>query len=469
MKYVLTFPRLCYLYESAWAIHIRALLINDISLALYYRCVGWKASGISLYQVYWYDSSHFNLDLLSHALSISEKAANTAFLNNVFVSTWNSPDQRVRHCPMCIKQLYHSTWFFFSWLEKCPVHELTLEPCKKCSSVLTPVGIAKLQSADYVCEHLRPYRGQKFPQPRLDQESALKWDRWSRRMSAWIGRASKVSQLELLDIARAPLTHWSSKSRFLYWRYLETCAGKSPIQLNFPKVMVTRVKFPAPSRDSADGCSNLVACAKALRRYFFRRYVKKHRKCFNEIKRFGVNSCTALLGNRRCSCVLSYYAWMVSFLNVYTMIDLNSAKVNPYAPGSHLYRNVRGLDLRSFLLRGWISFYGAWAGIELCPVVSSKIDYLQVNIRLERGAEYFRPSFSFLLNISETGVSEAYHISEASLKLPSERRCRLRGSKKMISDGAPDDSGIQNVRREEFLIMSFPTDSRRARSLTTYI
>lgn len=469
MRYVLTFPRHRHLFESAWGVHVRVLLINNISLAQYYQFIGWNSGGKSLYQVDWYDSSQFNLGLFSHALGMSEETASTAFLDTVFASTSHSSADDIRHCPECIKHLYHSTWFLFPWLEKCPVHGLALKSCKRCSSILTPVGIANLQSDTYLCAHLGPYRDEKFPQPQLDQELTLKWDRWSRRMSGWIGRASKVSRLELLYVARAPATHWSSKPRFLYWRYLETLVGQSPIKIDFPKVLVGRVEFSAQGTDRSDGYANLVASAKALRRHFFRRYVKKHKKCLNQIKRYGANSCSALLGERRCSCVLGYYAGMVSLLNVYTMIDLNSAKVNPYAPGSNFYRNVVGLDLRSFLLRGWMSFHGAWSAIELCSDTAPQVDVIQVHIRLERGAEYFRPPFSFFLDSTATSVFEGYYISGASLALLSEKRCRLRGTKEMISDGAPNDVGIQNVRREEFLAMYFPTETRRARSMTIYI
>lgn len=141
MKYVVTFPRRLQPYESAWGLQVRALSINDISLAQYFRLVGSTAAGKSLSQVNWCCSGHFNLELFSHALGISEKTACTAFVDLVLGSQNLHPVSEVRHCSMCINHLYHSTWFFFPWLEECPVHGMTLQFCKACSTVFTPASV----------------------------------------------------------------------------------------------------------------------------------------------------------------------------------------------------------------------------------------------------------------------------------------------------------------------------------------
>ncbi len=469
MKYVVTFPRQLQPYESAWGMQVRALSINDISLAQYFRLVGSTTAGNSLSHVNWCCSGQFNLELFSHALGVSEKTARTAFVDLALGSQHLHPVSKVRHCSMCINHLYHSTWFFFPWLEECPIHGVTLQFCKACSTVFTPTTVARLQSNGYICAHMSLYRRQKFPQPELDRVSARRWDQWSQQITDWIERAVEVSSLHLLEVARASAAHWSSKPLFIYWRYIETLVGESPISVDFPKVAVARIRLNGPVLEEADTCDNLVACAKALRRHIFRRYVKKHKRCYNQIKRFGVSSCSSLLGERRCSCVLGYYTWLVSFLNVYTMADLNSAKFNPYALGAQFYRNTVGLDLRNFLSRGWMSFYGAWSALEFCTNNHSGANMIQVHIRIERGAQFFKPTYSFFLQTPGSVVEDGYYISGASLAARSQKRCRLRGTKEMIRSGAQSDSGYANLRREEFLFLYFPTEAGRSSSETLYI
>lgn len=468
MKYVLTFPRHVYLYESAWGMQVRLLLINDINLVQYYRLVGSTASGTSLRRVNWFCSKQFNLDSFSYALGISEKAASTAFVDLAFGSPKNHALSEVRHCSMCIEQLFHSTWFFFPWLEKCPIHSLTLQPCKSCSNALTPTGVARLQSDEYFCEHLKLYRGEKFPQPKLDHVSALRWDQWNQKITSWINKVMQVSGLHLLEIARNSAAHWSSRPLFIYWRYLENLVGESSIDIGFPKVTVARVRMLRMLND-ADSSANLVACAKSLRRHVFNLYVKKHKRCHNLIKRFGVSSCSSLVGERRCSCVLGYYTWLVTFLNLYTMADLNSPKINPYSPGGEFYRNTVGLDLRTFLLRGWISFHAAWSAVEFCTDNFSGANTIRVHIRIERGAEFFRPPYSFFLRKSDSDIEDGYYISHVSLAARSKKRCSFRGSKEMIHSGAPNDIGYANFRREEFLFLYFPSAVGRSKSETVYI
>ncbi|WP_434570363.1 hypothetical protein J3P88_16590 [Pseudomonas sp. Z3-6] len=468
MKYVLTFPRHLHLYESAWGIHVRILLVNDINLVQYYRLVGSSAAGKSLRRVNWFSSKEFNLDLFSYALGISEKEARTAFVDLAFGSPMHHAVNQVRHCSVCSEQLFHSTWFLFPWIEKCPIHSLTLQPCKTCSTALTPTGVIRLQSKEYFCMHLNLYRGEKFPQPKLDEVSARLWDQWNQQITSWIDKVTQVSRLHLLEVARTSTAHWSSRPLFIYWRYLETLVGESPIDINFPKVVVARIRL-FKMLDKADSSGNLVACAKALRRHIFSRYVKKHKRCHNQIKRFGVSSCSSILGERRCSCVLGYYTWLVTFLNVYTMADLNSAKFNPYAPDSQFYRNVVGLDLRTFLLRGWMSFHAAWSTVEFCTDNFSGANIILIHIRIERGADFFRPPYTFFLRAPGSDVEDGYYISSASLAVRSKKRCCLRGAKGMIHSGAPNDVGYANLRREEFLVLFFPNAAARSSSETFYI
>lgn len=461
MPAVLTFHKKMAPYESSWLVMLKALLVNDISLNDLMNLVLKTDAPRNGSKIYWLESHQFNVSKISHTLSIPLPAVENSFIDILMGSNRPIGPATVRHCRVCIQHLFHSALFQLSWVTHCPIHDAPLVECKNCTSFLRDNSLIKIRNAERGgrCNHLAPFRKQKYPISLLSDIEIDQYTVWARSVVEWLSRAAMVMPGEFARVVSVPLKHWDVKLRFVFWRYLESRVGLAPISIPEVNYEAARAALDLPHKIPDDGeleyRSSLISGIKSVRRHICRHFLRRHRSCISIVRSLTLNQCNALLSDRRCSCSLAYYCWLVRVFNIYTMRDLRNPRLDPYAEHRRSCPEPRVRDLPGYLLEIWLAFFDIWAGIEIYDAESSDSFEAAILIRANRQFDLIHPNFSLQTRHVDSGQLKNHYFVKADFLLnQSLARCKCRGNGSMIMDYVvADDVGIPNVPRETLFVL----------------
>lgn len=478
MTSILTYHRKTAPYESSWLIVLKILLINDISIALLMELVLRRDVPAVESKFYWWESLQFNIPVLAYALGLSIETICNAFLDRLMDCPVSLGPKPIKHCGTCIEKFYHCSLYQLAWITHCPIHKTELVACKTCASFFKDQKLsnARQQIWTGLCPHLEAFTKFPFPANTLSDAELDVITAWGSSLAGWLIKARSITDEKMLSIIDSPLSAAQIEGHFIYFRYLETAVGQSPLVIpasdyQAQKISLRRLsnrRVPEPLNNDLDP----VVCSKSLRRHFYKRYVKSHRRCVNEFKRLGVNHCYALVGVNRCSSSLAYFSWLVTFLNVYTLKDLTDRAINPYSPSRGLHANLDSTSVVGLLLEGWCAFHDIWGAFELYDQIHSAPCDLEVCIGLQRGAEHRVFRHSLRTFVSEDGSGDNhYHVAGGSLLQQSLVRCKGRSDKKMVPGTMrPEDSwGVVNTPRTTIFKLTHQSSYRGGRVMYLYI
>ncbi len=457
MTGILTYHKKMACYESSWLIFLKALIINDISIKDLISLVVKRHVPIVESQIKWSESFQFNLFALRSTLGLSPQAVDDAFVDRLLISTFSGGTGIVRHCSVCVKHLYHCTLFQLPWITHCPLHHVQLEECKGCSGVFSQNKLGKIRARDWggICKHLCTFMKPQFPVHTLSNEEVVALFEWGSELTTWLGKSREVADEDTLRIVGVPLAAFDISARFVYWRYLETKVGASPLDISAPAYEASRLSLEPLNRLPKTGSDrerlSVIACFKSLRRHIYSRFVKRHHRCVNEFKRLAVNQCYAIVGPRRCSCAIAYHSWLVSMLNIFTLKDLYDFHINPYAPGSDFFKSIGQSTTIRVLLEAWVAFHDIWGAVELYDQEITEPCDLEVRIRIDCSVGLRRHNLSLRTYRPETGAfANHYYVAAGFLLRQSLDRCNKRPLASMVLDNvrAVDAIGLTNDRRE---------------------
>lgn len=444
-------------FESSWLILLKALVINEISAGEFISLVVKKQSPpITASRFRWDESHQFNPTALRSTLRLSSQVFDNAFLDRLLTSSYTAPIALVRHCPECIKNLYHCTLFQIPWITECPVHHVQLLSCKACSSIFKDPKLKALRAKDRsrLCPHVWPFMQSPFPVHLLSDDVCALFSAWGESLVTWFRKSQAIGAEDLLEIISVPLSSHSVKNRFAYWRYLEGQIGTAPLSIPAAGYVTARLTlerlYGSDVWASDTDYLHLVACFKSLRRHIYKKFVKPHRRCINQFRRLKLSEYYALDGNARCSCALAYYSWLVSVFNLYTMQDLNDRYINPYIPSGKFHRYATHSSVGRFLLEAWTAFHDQWGVYELYDWGNDAQCDLEVHIGSERGLA-LRPLNLSLRTYSASGAPKNCYFPQGSFLLHQSRtRCKERcgGSLLLKNLNVSDSTGNANIPRQ---------------------
>jgi hypothetical protein len=240
------------------------------------------------------------------------------------------PRPRIRHCPQCVKFGYHSVVFYFEHISHCPWHREALQYCQQCSEVLLRKWPAKkgVMAAAETCQHLRIILDIVSPEEAPDyfQIEVMAWcdglRNWVKDGVRLIGQAvyevvvAVPSKLQDEDVVLKFLAGHASQDQ--YSSHVETQISMLNIPrsklvweknyhniLRFPEIRIQfrdALRAMEPQAEVLD----VISIVKSIRRYIFRRYIRRHRKCLSRLVRATTASWYTFNLDAICPCVVAY-------------------------------------------------------------------------------------------------------------------------------------------------------------------
>lgn len=378
-------------YESSWSLFAKLLAMNVITPIK-------LASLISNHQspkrtLRFWDSSWIDLDKLSKLLDVETSLISTGFLNNFIL--YNPPDidyepvLGIKFCPECLKKGFHSIFFQFTFIKYCPWHNLELTPpCNVCVSAISSEGLLRNSILDWStysteCGHFQ-FNDSKVPllnQLSFEEQNIV--NKTTEEFLQWWSRV--VSCVEIGQVlSKSVIDNDRRENLPKYLAAAELIAGKCPWKISDDRYSVKTVRWfditdinkrldyrNAEVQQTEEYGSILRQSEadknyRALRRYFFRKYIKTHRCCWNELSNYNYAEAQNLSSDSFCIVTVAFIAWRLSIENYLNLEALKVGKFNdrPIKEVS-IYAEGYIKTVKSQLALMYAHFYYIWESVSL--------------------------------------------------------------------------------------------------------
>lgn len=264
------------------------------------------------------------------------------------------PRIEIRHCSECIKHGYHSVVFYFSHITHCPWHDIELMVCQNCTNVLTrKFGVTKgVYKAADECEHLSVVLDVIAPVVASTEfRDAVK--AWCDHYKVWVAGSIELighnaytilvekrnlhdrqifqPSIEFLNeqLSTSGSSCLNNKVRLVA---LKLPASKMAWEIPYFGKLGSTQRRPIRRTQPQISFAESLALFKSVRRYIFKTYLRRHRKCLARLCSLPRDGWCKLNSKGVCPCVLAY-------LIVFSSL----AEATP-----HEFLNS-GVDFRSFI------------------------------------------------------------------------------------------------------------------------
>lgn len=340
-------------FESGWSIFVKLVALNMELPSYVAEIVRQHSSEMEPQSttrdiVYW-DSRWIDFRRFSYALGVDQNRLKNGFLGQLgFRDGHNAVS--VRHCPECIESQYHSVLFYLEVLTHCPWHGWELQECKVCATALRSgcksamlLRDLSLQSANnesvicgLSCGHLsislKKTKIFRSPSPSL---AALISDKTTSILAWWKSVLSAGGSAPLLSPMNTAIVYAGNYfSMQALLSGAESVAGKMPFKSLWPTTDIGWIRW----NDKGDKHYKLrqspqkeiIGVYKQVRRHIYKRFMKAHKNCLNEVLHFDSHDQRAFRENGVCLMALAFIIWRMSHENAWNMQEFlirHSAKV----------------------------------------------------------------------------------------------------------------------------------------------
>jgi hypothetical protein len=235
-------------------------------------------------------------------------------------------DEKLRWCPICVQQGFHSLFHQLVFLDKCPYHDSPLvQKCKACNSTI-PYSINRTRTA-FSC-----LRGHKLYDDTVDRYGQ-RWSEsselrvvlsmlrdWTELMDQHRHRVSRLHVVPEACIQQREMTYAhlnqvlsdDSYERAI-WRSLPVLPSINQQQINTSSQQsgITYVKFEYRT---------LNAYFKSIARHIRKRILKDHRHCVHHYV-VGMD-----MANRTCVLALAYILWRAEFEGLTNLSSVDNGR-----------------------------------------------------------------------------------------------------------------------------------------------
>jgi hypothetical protein len=430
-------------YESSWLIFVKAILINDINTNEFCKIICKPDVKVSPSIFHWWESHQVEIPVLARTLGLPFSTIDQGFIDRLILSEHRARNINVRHCPSCIEHNYHSPFFQLSWLAACPWHNEPLEECRTCSSFLNGRSADKIKSGALVskCVHINKLQATVFPLVTLPEKILESMGRWSEATVAWLRAAQALGLEDIWDLmSRSPSLAWNKKL-FLYFRFIEQRVGFATFDIPVPCCKVKYVMLHnLPEREYEGGTDysdkqDLMASLRSIRRYFYRTFVRGHKKCFNTIRQLDVMQSSKLDLTVCCGCVIAYFAWLMSYSEFFRIAEVVGKISTTVKDEELLDVELQRRSNREILTMAFIKFNDIWAALELYVECVPRCSTLVVYKDQVRN-NFLNPlNFTFSSSRSSDallGSTRYYCVADDFLKQKNSLRCSRRDRKQQV-------------------------------------
>lgn len=479
MTVVFTFHRKVAPYESAWLLLLKVFIINDINFkdffahTLYPRWMIETANRLD-----WSDPYQMDLDSLQASLNIPFESIIQSYLGLTISAQQKFYTHDIKHCARCIGVGYHSTFFLIPFLTHCPWHGEPLVKCAVCARVFAGRSISWLKVTEGPrfkpvrgpysrCVHYDFFLATKFPRSMLSQKDTRRIIRWGARASAWLKKAQQHGPEDIACFLRRTSKNPLSGSHYLYFRWLESKIGPSPIVHPGRHCSVMRIKFPSDDQVLSEKAEaeltvdDTIQCLRSLRRYIYRRYVRQHRKCMSGLKSLSSYQCHHLDVNRRCTCGAVYLAWCTSLTQSYSIQNLFQKRTVILGSVDFLKKLTSKSSVVTFILAQYASFLSACSLLELHASTDPGFRSIHVVATTHRSSRIELLSPAYTVSLSD---AKWLHLPSLDPLLEHMvRRCRSNKKKRYCSPQSLDEETAEFLNLNITRIFSFVNDESISR------
>ncbi|WP_133306525.1 hypothetical protein [Pseudomonas sp. LS-2] len=497
-RQVLSFIRRLAPFESIWLILVKVLLINKVSGRQVIDLI--KNPSIEDYLSFsWWAKGSIDQGRLEDTLGFQRGALDDSFLTMIPRDHLHYAGPQVWHCPSCIKIGYHSSIFCLQKIQSCPWHGDKLVSCPKCYELLNLLHLPSQHSRSFpsdperVCPHISSLAG-RFVIPDFSAPIFQVMSSWYRDFTVWLAASKKL--------VGGDIFRWIESRNFkhdlddMILRYLDE-------KLHVPKPFNARLSFPVArlsleySFEREGGVTGFwgadpgqrrlydiqcmavvsiskidqIRCVKSLRRYLWKTYISKHRKCLRAFVNLTLHQRMHLQRGSSCFTSLAYVCWL---MNALTTNDLALALGRGHCTYS-TYGSRDHCPLAEFknsLNNKLVRFYSVWGALLIGTAESGdtvvKFHNLKVEQTLNSSFSCTYKDIPWSPSPDDSEEYGAYFVSPFHLKELSDLRC---GCTSVTADYVPPHIAEDTVERfypDAASLLKF-IDPQKSNNIKNYI
>lgn len=495
---VLSFIRRLAPFESIWLILVKVLLINKVSGRQVIDLI--KKPGMEDSRNFsWWAKGSIDQGRLEDALGYQRGDLDDSFLTMVPRDHLHYTGPQIWHCPSCIKVGYHSSLFCLRKIQSCPWHGDKLVGCTKCYDLLSLLHLPSKKSRSFpaeperICEHILPLAG-RFIIPDLSAPIFQVMNSWYRDFAEWLAASEKIVGGDIFRWIESPEYKHDLDDMIL--QYLED-------KTHIPKPFNSRLNFPVTRLSleysfereggvsifcSADASTlrlydvqcmgvasiskiDQIRCIKSLRRYIWKTYISKHRKCLRSFINLTLHQRMHLQPGSSCFASLAYVCWLMQALttnDVALAIGRGQCTYSTYGSRDHCPL----AEFKNSLTNKLVRFYSVWGALLIGIAESGETVVKFHNMKVEHTRNYsFSHTYKNIPLAPSPDDSEkygVYFVSPAHLKELSNLRC---GCKSGTADYVPQNLAEDTVERfypDATSVLKF-IDPQKSKIVKSYI
>ena len=302
-------------FESGWSIFIKLLCLNQNSASLIARML--SNDRYRKQRIDYLDSDWIDFDAFGNALSVTPYRLKQGFLDQLGLY---SPKSSLKLCNACLVHGYNNVLFSLKFVTHCPWHRLELISCTSCSQLMM-VNNLRFDGNVFSskCSHIQCSLADNLRSNELSEQQQLTLKVYTQELLCWLWKLRDSNLVQsLLD--SEPESRWSNSD--VLFSAAESIAGPCPWptshKIRNVKCIVWKQPIEPFSQDYRDLPSlKFKEIFKSIRRAVFKRYIKSHKRCFNELTSYSRNSMFDLNTQSVCPVALAYVSWIMAAEGVY--------------------------------------------------------------------------------------------------------------------------------------------------------
>jgi hypothetical protein len=360
-------------YESAANVFLKVMVLNSLSFEQLCELIIRDQAAVAHFHSALFDGTWVDFPRYSSLLRVDQSRLREGFLNTIGIDFPKFNHAGIRHCPECEKLNYHCSLFNIDIINYCPWHGCPLRsPCSGCALQLSREGTFTFGwCANPKCRHGNDmsYLLDSFSVNRVPPDLALDIERYCKRLVGWwatVKQKQKGAEKLLADAVRIDPCHSMTQQKSMAMA-LDYAQGLAPFPVpwrhgvapNAAKVVELRPRheYITYSIDAKRYFQSQFSC---VRRYVYKTFVKKHRRCFTELRCMHPRERYFLDGTKFCSVCVAYLSWLTD-----NRISQNQAPLPLMGLGETISLNGHYLDWGCAAEHILLRFIQAWSTIEL--------------------------------------------------------------------------------------------------------
>jgi hypothetical protein len=364
-------------YESGASVFLKVMALNALTFREFYALICREAGSVPIFPRDLMNGAWIDFDRYSALLRVDQARLKQGFLDWLGIESSNGKAVGIRRCPDCTRLHYHCSLFNLAIVKSCPWHGSAIsEPCYGCVEQIQTEGTPRYGwSLNSQCRCRNDLRC-LFERPvtsRVSPELAVRIEGDCRRMIGWwatIRQRQPGAEQLLASIIRTGSFYFEpDEHRAVAFGFAQQIAPfPDPWTHEIPATPAKRVIYDGRHADSGGGPESVAVLKRELasvRRYVWKRFVKRHSACLKIILSMQEEERQSLDASWFCSVCVAYIAWLGPGAPAHYKIARPPASDPAAVSGSALLDSGRRADhLPSHAELALFSFVRGWAAIE---------------------------------------------------------------------------------------------------------